>query len=285
MAICLVFFNPANSFRVLMNLLYVANRFKRENLPVFILELVHEGKTPQIADAFHVYAKSYMFHKENLCRILEKKIPQQYTKLAFLDADIIFKDNNWYSRVSRLLEEYDVVHPFETICYLNLTYRNIIKTCKTSIITSEKYLECSKGQPGFGWCFRRDWYNKIGFFDNNPIGGGDSFFLSKIMNITYWNYEKIECLKTLTSNEYEKYKQLETPKFCYLENSTIFHLYHGSFKNRNYANRNFIFNDNTKSFEELIYTNEDGVYEWREPEVWNPKFLEYFLSRDDDAIN
>ena len=123
MAICFVLFNPAQTKRILMNYLYVKNILELQDLPVFTLELVYKGRKPELPDAFHVEAESFMFHKENLCRILETKIPCQYTKLAFLDADVYFTDKTWYTNVSALLNTYDVVQPFERAHWLDLTYK------------------------------------------------------------------------------------------------------------------------------------------------------------------
>jgi len=287
MAICLVVFNPANSKRILMNYHYVVNEFKLQGLPVFSLELVYENRQPQIADAFHVYAKSYMFHKENLCRLLEKRIPETYTKLAFIDADVIFKDKQWYSKVSQLLETHDVVQPFETVNLLDLTYRKVLVS-KYGILkvveTFKQIQSANAGEPGFVWCFRRDWYNRVGFFDDNPIGGGDSLFIGKCLNLNHAPLD-IDGINILINSKYSAYKKLENPKITYLKDSIIFHLYHGSRKNRQYWHRNFIFKNNTKSFDELSYINEYGVYEWKEPDIWNPKFLQYFLERYDDDLS
>ena len=48
-------------------------------LPIF------EDKYPEIPKAsnvFHVHSKSYMFHKERMCRILEQKLPKKFTKVV-----------------------------------------------------------------------------------------------------------------------------------------------------------------------------------------------------------
>jgi hypothetical protein len=43
--------------------------------------------------------------------------------------------------------------------------------------TQKNFLSDSVGfHPGFGWCFRRDWYNAVGFYDLAVIGSGDTLF-------------------------------------------------------------------------------------------------------------
>ena len=100
MAVGFVFFNPAKSKRMLMNYFYTIEKLKLAKIPYYTLELVFNRQEPEIKDAFHVYAKSVMFHKERLCSLLEAKIPWYYSKVMFLDADIVFGNPAWYSEVS-----------------------------------------------------------------------------------------------------------------------------------------------------------------------------------------
>jgi hypothetical protein len=91
-------FNPAWTKRMIMNYLYTKTQLDREKIPNFTIELVYPGRAPELPDAFHVKTNSYMFHKENLYRVLETKIPKKYTKLAFLDCDLLFEDMSWNAR-------------------------------------------------------------------------------------------------------------------------------------------------------------------------------------------
>ena len=59
------------------------------------------------------------------------EIPETYTKIAFIDPDIIFAEPDWYNMLSELLNTHDVVQCFDTIRCLDITYRNCV-TQKTS---------------------------------------------------------------------------------------------------------------------------------------------------------
>jgi len=111
-AVCLVIFNPAESKRILMNYLYTVNLLTLQEIPWFTMELVFNEKDPEIPVApnvFHVRSNSYMFHKERMCRVMERKLPSKFTKVVFMDADLIFSKNSWYSDISNLLNTHDVV--------------------------------------------------------------------------------------------------------------------------------------------------------------------------------
>ena len=85
MAIGIVMFNPAKSKRLILNYYEMIKHLKE--YPVFTLELVYPDREPEISDAFHIYGKSVMFQKENLCRILERKIPLKFKKIEFIVGD------------------------------------------------------------------------------------------------------------------------------------------------------------------------------------------------------
>ena len=281
MAICLVVFNPSKTKRILMNYLYTKNQFLRQNLPVFTIELVYDGTSPEIPDAFHVHSNSVMFHKENLYRVLETKIPRKYKKLAFLDCDILFPDPSWYSKTSKLLDEYDVVQPFEQAHWMDLTYTQVEMSRKT-VLEMKSATWNFQYHPGFAWCMTREWYNYSGFFDYAVSGSGDTLSSSAWLKKKF--PENFQSLPKALRHMYSKFLNKSCPKITYLKNIDIFHLYHGSRTNRQYSVRHKMLDVNN-SIEDLITKNCQGVFEWKNPKKWNPIFLEYFENRKDDSLS
>lgn len=281
MAICLVFFNPSRTKRILMNYFYTKNQFDLQNLPVFTIELVYEGRSPEIPDAIHVSSNSVMFHKENLCRVLETKIPKKYTKLAFLDCDILFNDPNWYTKTSKLLNEYDVVQPFERAHWMDLTYTHV-ELSRRTVIDMKKSVWDFSYHPGFAWCMRREWYTHSGFFDYAVSGSGDT------LSSAAWLKKKFppgfQSLPKALVQEYIKFLNKSCPKITYLKGVDVFHLYHGSRSNRQYSVRHKML-EVKQDIKELLVKNSYGVFEWKDPKKWNPLFLEYFENRKDDSLS
>jgi hypothetical protein len=272
MAICLVIFNPTKSKKIIQNYFTMIKELKK--FPVFTLELVYEGNQPEIKDAFHIYGKSVMFHKENLCRILETKIPYKYKKLAFLDTDVLFNDFYWYAKTSKLLDSCDIVQLFDKCHWLN-TNGDITLT-RQSVLHMDSKVYDSKYHPGFAWAFRREWYNKAGFFDYALSGSGDALSVIKWMNkLLPKNYKS---LPKSIQKEYAKYPDI-LPRITYLENVEILHLYHGSRKNRQYVDRHEMLNINMDIKDMINVKN--GLYEWKDPKM-NKQFMDYFISRKDD---
>jgi hypothetical protein len=279
MAIGFVFFNPAGSKRMVMNALYVQNLYKTKGLPVFTLELVFGDREPELKKAFHVRGDSYMFHKERLCRLLEQRIPRKYKKIAFLDADVVFADDQWYSETSKLLDTHDVVHPFSNATWLDLTYTKS-EMRRPSVVGLEGPYWDFKYHPGFAWAFRREWYREVGFYDWAVSGSGDTLSAAKWLNKEF--HANFKSLPHAMKKSYASYRKLPKPRIAMCPGD-VFHLYHGSRKNRQYAERHKLL-DVPLDIKDMIVLNKDGVYEWKD-KVWSEVFYDYFLHRDDDDLS
>lgn len=264
-----------------MNYLYVRNLLTQQGLPVFTLELIYEGRGPEVPDAFHVKTNSYMFHKENLCKILEQKIPSCYTKLVFLDADVYFTDKTWYSKTSQLLNSHDVVQPFERAHWLDLTYKKTMLTRRTVLLNQKPEWDFAY-HPGFAWCFRRSWFKRVGFFEYAISGSGDTLSSAAWLRKTF--PKNFQSLPPPLVKAYTEYKAKATPRITYLKDLDLYHLYHGARQNRQYAERHKLLQIQGDITSHLSQTSE-GVFEWNQSQRWNPLFLQYFKTRDDDGLS
>jgi hypothetical protein len=288
-AVGFVLFNPGKSKRIIMNYLYTKNIMEKQGIPTFTMELVFKDSMPEVAEdknVFHVHGNSVMFHKERLCRLLEQKIPQTYTKLVFCDADIIFRRKDWYNELSKLLDNYDVVHPFTEGIWKDLTYKQDLVKRKTSLLSKGDFID-PVFHPGFVWAFRRDWYNAIGFFDYAITGSGDTLSCAAWMNRkfpeTSRSYPK-QALKERYEEYIEKIRK-NKPRLTYME-GVVEHLWHGSRQNRRYADRHRLI-ENIDGVDSILKINEDGVFEFKDEvlELWNPLFTKYFEERNDDDLS
>ena len=285
-AVMLVFFDYVGSARILMNYLYMVEKLKLANIPVFTLELVIYGKQPKIKDAFHVYGSSYLFQKEHLLRLLEKRIPSEFTKLACLDADILFDNPNWYDELSHALETYNIVQPFKKAYWLNLDYTEIQKKAGSVCEFNPKihanfWLPSIRCHPGFGWCFRRDWYNAVGFYDLGVIGSGDTLFSHALFEFERLDVNSQE-FRLYIESLYKWWDNTQNASFTDL-NSNLYHMYHGPLKNRKYYDRFAAFKQ-YNNIEDIVAKNENDVYELTVPEL-NDYMFSFFKTREDDGID
>jgi len=282
MAICIVIFNPAKSKKIIQNY-YTMMSYLKE-YPVYVLELLYADAKPEIRPqkrVYHAYTNSVMFHKENLCRVLETHhIPSKYKKIAFVDADLIWDvESDWYEKAKAALDTHDVVQLFDSCQWLDpwgypeMRRQSVIK------MKSETY--DSGFHPGFAWAFRRDWYRKVGFFDYAVTGSGDTLSAIKWLDKKIpHNFKSVPAPMT---NAYAEFCAKPQPRITCLRDVEVSHLYHGSRKNRKYVERHALLDTNI-DIRKLLYTNRWGVYEWTDTK-WSTILQYYFISRGDDDVD
>jgi hypothetical protein len=218
-------------------------------------------------------SKSSLFYKEALWNRLEQAIPQQYTKICFLDSDIIFDRPDWLDEISRLLDTHDVVHPFKICHRLNHNFQVDIST--SSCLSNINNLAWK--DHGFGWCLTREFFKKIcGFFDKCLLGNGDAYFGRCIINAKENTYPLIH-------HKYLEYMaNFSEIRSTYLS-SNIYHLYHGTLNKRGYHERMEMLKNIQSDWNSIYILNTDGFWELKDPAI-NSKFIEYFKSREEDII-
>jgi GR25 family glycosyltransferase involved in LPS biosynthesis len=288
-AVCISFFNPSKRQRPLQNILYCLNKLYNAEIPVYLLELVYEGRNPELQhlpNSFKIESNSVMFHKENLWNILEKKVPEKYTKLLFIDSDIIFKEINWPVKISNILNTCSVIQPFTSIELLDITYRVVDTRISCTKAKSTRPVDIFDSlfkypTTGFGLACCRDWFRKIGGFHEWCImGGGDRFIITNICNRIISN-DVCYTDQPYTHESYESKKALFRDVSYGSADLTIQHLFHGRYTDRQYSSRH----EKTKSLKkEDFYKNSDGLIQFNNPEKWNSIVLEYFNNRNDDSI-
>jgi hypothetical protein len=135
---------------------------------------------------------------------------------------------------------------------------------------------------GFGWAFKREWYNRVGFYQYCIIGSGDS------LSTMAWFKQYPDRLISDVNSKYEipAYKEFldkvgKSPKISYVKGG-IYHLFHGSIANRNYYDRHAIFKD-VADIRDILKEDESGLFEITDPEIAQ-KVKDYFKTRDDDGV-
>ena len=277
-AVCLCYFSAVGYKRPRTNFMKVRSMLLKAEIPTFTAECII-GKTCQLIPnpTLLVRSDSALFYKERLFNLLEPRIPRQYKKLIFMDSDIIFDDPEWVDKISLALKTYAVIQPFTKVV---LTDQNLD--------TIEEFPSCIKlfkdtgkinGHPGFCWAIVRSHFNSIGgFFDKAIIGSGDSMFANSLMKM------KVAFTYNFIYADYLKWRLKISGlpvSFHYLD-MTIYHLYHGDTKARQYTSRHKIPQLNAiQIWDQAVYKNKDGMYELRNRAV-NNIFLNYFISRKED---
>jgi hypothetical protein len=104
---------------------------RRENLGAFLepfsewddafslVECALEGATFESPRAsMSVRAADALWQKERLLSLAIERLPARFTKVAWLDADVLFTDHEWAPRTSRALDERPILQPFSRVVRL-----------------------------------------------------------------------------------------------------------------------------------------------------------------------
>lgn len=286
-AVCMCFFSPAGFQKPKQNFLYVQKLLLEANIPLFTIECVMKNQSPFLINpTIQLRSNTYLFYKEQLYNLLVPKIPKQYTKLIFIDADIIFNDPKWIDKVSEMLNTYDILQPFETANWFDFDNKTIIRSVKGSLFAllvdkiTPSEIKPEYYHPGFSVALTRSYFNKIhGFFDKCIFGGGDTVFC----NILIKDSNFYTPLKTITDDYVKWFEQaIAIPcKFTYVP-LTVYHLYHGTLANRQYTSRYEKLQEfKDIPFDSLFFVNQQGLYETSNEKL-NTIMKDYFYSRNED---
>jgi hypothetical protein len=174
-AICCLF-EVNGDPRVMRNYWRFVESLRRIGLPLYTIECVREGQEffiPQGPTVLRRVAKTLGWHKERLLNILARYVPPRFTKLAWLDADVLLHNPSWAYDTERLLDHYHVVQPFSAARWLDCDDRTVPEVygpdvkCLDGVIAAiaggeVRHSIAQDTHPGFAWAMRRDTWLRLG---------------------------------------------------------------------------------------------------------------------------
>lgn len=283
LAVCLCYFSYCRYKKPLKNLLVVLDDLYKANIPYFVIELLYPNQESIVPYATKIVcAETVMFHKENLWNLIEKSVPDKYSKLLFLDGDIRFSNKNWYDKTSESLNVNTVIQPMDLV--YNMGLKNSLCGALQKNITK---LNLADHHPGYAIGIDRNLFHRIGgFYERAIVGSGDTIFWNGILktsdsNPNYSEHQTDPHIKNYDFKDH--YKILKSNKdhikLGCVSNNIAIHLQHGSFSNRKYRERYKTFP--TYNYE--IFKNRYGIYEWKNNTL-DEYMRKYFESRKEDEL-
>lgn len=286
------YFNPVQYVKPLRNINLVRKQLDIHHISNFVVELVYPGQQQALSGSIVVRSDSVLFSKENLWNIVEKHIPDRYSKIVFMDSDILCSDPDWFIKIDKSLNEYDMVHAMDYL-YADINHieeQAIIEKDKArySIIKAAKEginIDLAIHHTGYVIALNRSYYHQLGgIFEYGITGYGDTLFWASFMKDfePYCdNFLKMPRFKDIR-NKWYTYKTnalsvSSLERINYLPGANILHLRHGCHANRRYPNRNCyvpgIFD---------LYHNEDGVLEINIISDKVNDLKQYWIDRQED---
>jgi hypothetical protein len=158
---------------------------RNKNVPgirLVVSEVIGSAPLPKLPVWKHikVATKCQVWLKENIINMASTHLPPNWKYISWIDADILFLNENWVQDTKESLEYYDIVQMFHTV--VNMGPRGeAMKTDKsfgymharsgTAYTPSDKY---GFWHPGYAWACTRATWNKMGcLLDWAILGSAD----------------------------------------------------------------------------------------------------------------
>ncbi len=306
------FFNPARYSVKLANYRVFRDESRKQGLKLLAVELAFGDDAFELSSGdadiliqIRGEKANTLWQKEAMLNIGLKNLPEDCDKFAWLDCDIIFKNERWVAETSALLEEYRIVQPFSHMVRLPQgAVPSAFDTERAPFGNADgqkmhgmaygvahfgreslgSFME--HGHSGFAWAARKKLFDGIGLYDRSILGSGDLLIAHSFYGSDHYY------LRTRFSPAMIRHQDIWNAKMrdavggsvCYAE-GTILHLWHGTQKNRFYNERHTLLQENEFNPAEDIRLNEKGYLEW----AGSKKRLEsgvedYFFMRNEDGL-
>ena len=180
------YYNPAGYRTKRTNYERFAAPIRAAGIPLVIVECAfgrEPFELPAGPDIIQVRGRDVMWVKERLINLAISRLPSHVTKVAWLDADILFTNPDWAVQTSALLDHWPIVQPHDRVGRMargKLTFSG--RTRRSFACQLQRRPESARlggvahGQPGIAWAARRDIIAKHGLYDAAIIDGGDELF-------------------------------------------------------------------------------------------------------------
>jgi hypothetical protein len=172
--------------RRLRNLAFTSSLFRPAGPPLFVVECAFGDDpwtVPESADVIRFRASAPLWQKERLLNEVIHRLPKAFTKIAWIDADVLFSNANWAVDASRLLEDFAVVQLCEEIVRLPAgrhayaghgqvwdSFAAVYRSEPNAMLAGDFG---THGHTGIGWAARRSVLEDVGLYDACIVGGAD----------------------------------------------------------------------------------------------------------------
>jgi hypothetical protein len=244
--------------------------------------------------------RDVLWQKERILNLGMRSLPADCDAVAWLDADVLFRNPDWARQTKRLLDDYQVVQPFSHCVRLRpgdmdcdpgalafgdgehqLFYGVAFGVYTHGYRSLTNHAE--HGHPGYAWAARRELLQRHGLFDANLLGNGDTDIAQAMFgNVDYWSLRKL-------GPKVQAYlRRWATDFFSDVQGSVTFvpgllmHLWHGNLKDRLYHQVPSVLSDFDPERGMKAHPR-TGLYEWvdatEELRAWSRR---YFAERREE---
>jgi hypothetical protein len=299
------YFNPCG-FRVRAeNFERFVAPIRQSGIPLVIVEACFDDDPAALLPERHatlrVEARDVMWQKERLLDLGASFLPAHCSKVAWLDADVLFERADWAVETARLLDDAVVVQPFAEVVRLS---RGAVVPRPDDVVfesfgavyaTRPGELSHGKferhGHTGFAWAARRDVIARRGLYDACIAGSGDH-----MMAHAFAGDWESPCIGRMVGRggrhvahfrRWSRGVHEEVRGRVAFAPGRLLHLWHGSMENRRYVQRNRELQALAFDPKVDIRISDTGCWEWASdrPELhaWARRYFEERREDDDEG--
>jgi hypothetical protein len=239
-----------------------------------------------------------MWQRERLVNIAIASLPATCDKVAWVDADLLFGNDDWVAETSELLGEYVLVQPFQAVRFLRRDDVSPSFTRERGPGVEDLYgaayarhiRHADAGHPGMAWAGRRDVLETHGLYDRAPLGGPDVVhrwaMSGQLESQAGWDKLAEWC----SAHQLEDVLRWARPFYAAVKERVSYtrglvcHLWHGDMADRQYASRQLILKTAKFNPAADLSLNRDSCWQWNsdKPEL-HRAVKEYFWNRKEES--
>lgn len=297
------YFNPCRYATKKFNFDLFSDRLKKSNAKLLVVEMAFEDGTFELGndqDVIRIRGSGVMWQKERMLNIAIANLPASCTKVAWLDCDLLFEDQDWLQKTSEALESFAVVQPFSRCVRLprgHLEFQGQgqrdISESFAAVFARDPSLTRhgiykQHGHTGFAWAARRELLDACGLYDACLTGSADH-----LMAHVFAGTLESKCIPRSIGSGHKYAKHfarwaVETNRIARGRlghvPGRVLHLWHGEMADRRYFQRDQEFKAFAFDPDRHIRLDENGLWEWAEaPEEMRAWASEVFSSRNEDG--
>ena len=300
MAVVCCYFNPCHYRRRLQNYFLFRMNITRSPIELLTVELAFGDDAFELDGVPNVIqrrAADTMWQKERLLNIgLEALVRQGYSKLAWLDADILFDDpENWAHLTSDMLDRFPLIQVYDRVARQDgegQSPRNLPGSVAHYRATG--VLNNWPGLPGFGWAVRTEVFQAAQLYDAAILGGADGLihcasYCNADVSNWFQHVRHIAAIKAINPPMLrhwitwaKRWGRLVDGNVHFAPQG-ITALYHGTIQDRQYISRAEILARHQFDPIHDIACNNDGCWQWATTKPGlHAEVREYFRKRNED---
>jgi hypothetical protein len=299
------YFNPCRYSTKKFNFEMFTARLKSSNANLLVIEMALPEDEFELSgghNVIRVRGGGVMWQKERLLNIAIANLPASCTKVAWLDCDLLFEDEQWLQKTSEALEGFAVVQPFSSCVRLprgHLEFRGegqddeqITESFAAafardrSLARDAVYRE--HGHTGYAWAARREVLEACGLYDACLSGSGDH-----LMAHVFAGALDSHCIPAMIGSGHKYAEHFArwaagAHRVCAGRlghvPGRVLHLWHGAIADRRYYWRNQEFKTLAFDPDRHLRREENGLWEWADaPAEIRAWASQLFVSRNEDG--